>query len=266
MIATILGLTLPMSSGWGLISTQAMPIDSFQPHSTLAQDLWGTDDPQSASIDLEAGLVPHPLEQFSSLSDRAADLTNLQAADSNSPDSSSKPIAPEPEPEPDTQGTINDDYGRRGQGRWYIQGGVGIPYDPEEANFFGLAGAGVTHFFANGHSINAELNSLFFSQSSSDAVGINLGIIGRWHFIRERNWSLYVDGGVGIIGTTSSVPPSGTEFNFTPQVGGGATIQIAEQRRLLLGLRWHHISNANLFDNNPGQNAVLGYVGLDLPR
>ncbi|MEO0377852.1 MAG: acyloxyacyl hydrolase, partial [Cyanobacteria bacterium P01_A01_bin.17] len=126
---------------------------------------------------------------------------------------------------------------------------------------------GITHFFASGHSINVSLNTLDFSQECSDSIGINIDGIARWHFLRKKTWSLFVDGGVGILNTTSRVPLiGGSRFNFTPQVGGGASLRIAEKTRLLMGIRWHHISNANLFEPNDGQDAVFGWVGLDLPR
>ena len=88
----------------------------------------------------------------------------------------------------------------------------------------------------------------------------------RWHFIRQSNWSLFVDGGAGILGTTNDVPSTGASFNFTPQVGGGTTIKLSEQRRVMLGLRWHHISHADLLGANPGRDSLLGYVGIRFPR
>ncbi|MGF1512619.1 MAG: acyloxyacyl hydrolase [Elainellaceae cyanobacterium] len=153
-------------------------------------------------------------------------------------------------------------FGARGSDRWYIQGGAATTFDNE----FALAGAGLSHFFANGHSINAELNGMAFSQEGDDAVGANLNVLLRYHFVRQENWSLYVDGGAGILGTTDNVPSGGSSFNFTPQAGGGATIRLSDAERLMVGLRWHHISNANTFDSNPGRDSVMGYVGLNLPR
>jgi lipid A 3-O-deacylase len=35
--------------------------------------------------------------------------------------------------------------------------------------------------------------------------------------------------------------------------------------RLLVGARWHHISNANLYRDNPGRDSLMGYVGLSFP-
>ncbi|MGJ3251263.1 MAG: acyloxyacyl hydrolase [Elainellaceae cyanobacterium] len=152
-------------------------------------------------------------------------------------------------------------FGSRGLQRWYVQGGGATTFE----NNFGLVGAGVSHFFANGHSVNLELNGMAFDQAGDDAVGLNLAVLLRWHFIRQRNWSLYVDGGAGILGTTNDVPSTGSSFNFTPQAGGGATIRLDDEKRLMVGLRWHHISNAELYEGNPGRDSVLGYVGVNFP-
>lgn len=157
-------------------------------------------------------------------------------------------------------------FGSQGDNRWYIQGAGATSFGGEESGSFGLLGAGISHFFINGHSINLELNSLYFDQTGDNAVGINLTALLRWHFYRQPNWSLYIDGGAGILGTTNDVPSAGSSFNFTPQVGGGATIRLNDEQRLMLGLRWHHISNADLYEANPGRDSVMGYVGLNLPQ
>ena len=157
-------------------------------------------------------------------------------------------------------------YGDRGQHRWYLQGGLGTNLDGSDPGSFGLVGAGLSHFFANGQSLNLELNGLGFIQEGEDAVGLNLALLHRWDFIRRPDWSLYLDGGVGVIGTTSPVPSEGSSLAFTPQAGGGATIRLANDQRLMLGLRWHHISNGNLFEDNPGQDSIYGYLGINFPR
>ena len=159
-------------------------------------------------------------------------------------------------------------FGTKGQKRWYLQGAAATTLDDNESDprRFGLVGAGLSQFFINGHSVNLELNSIYFNQPGDDALGLNLALIMRWHFVRQQNWSLYIDGGAGILGTTNDVPIDAASFNFTPQVGGGATIGLQDQKRLMLGLRWHHISHADLFDNNPGRDSIMGYVGLNFSR
>ena len=98
------------------------------------------------------------------------------------------------------------DFGDRGVKRWYIQGGGATTVDDEEARSFALVGAGISQFFANGHSVNLELNGMSFFQTNDDAVGLNLALLLRWHFYRGQNWSVFVDGGAGILGTTNNVP------------------------------------------------------------
>ncbi len=75
------------------------------------------------------------------------------------------------------------------------------------------------------------------------------------------------------MGTTSDVPEKGASFNFTPQAGVGATFALKsggnapqDNRRLLVGLNWHHISHADLFNANPGRDSIMGYIGVDFPR
>jgi len=153
-------------------------------------------------------------------------------------------------------------FGQAGKQRWYVQGAVASDLDDD---LFGLVGAGVTHFFYDYHSLSLELNGLAFSQPGPDAAGLNLGLILRSHWIRGDKWTLYVDGGAGIIVTTDEVPAVGSSFNFTPQIGGGATFDIGNNNRIMTGLRWHHISNANLYESNPGLDAWFGYVGVNFP-
>ncbi|NJL52375.1 MAG: acyloxyacyl hydrolase [Hydrococcus sp. SU_1_0] len=159
-------------------------------------------------------------------------------------------------------------FGTKGQKYWYVQGAVATTLDREEAfpQRFALAGAGLSKFLFDGHSINLELNSIYFSQPDDDALGLNLALLMRWHFLRQSNWSLFVDGGAGVMGTTSDVPSKGASFNFTPQAGAGVSIKLKEQRQLMLGLRWHHISHADLLVANPGRDSLMGYVGVQFPR
>lgn len=153
-------------------------------------------------------------------------------------------------------------FGTAGKQRLYVQGAVASDFDDET---LGLVGVGVSHFFYDAHSVNLELNALAFDQPGDNALGLNLNFLVRSHWIRGENWSVYIDGGAGIIGTTSDVPTEGSSFNFTPQIGAGATFQINDTQRLMTGLRYYHISNADTFESNPGLDALMGYVGLNFP-
>lgn len=159
-------------------------------------------------------------------------------------------------------------FGDKGEERWYVQGALATTLDRVESDprRFGLAGAGLSKFFINGHSVNLELNTIYFDQPGNNAVGINLALLGRWHIVRQRNWSFFIGGGAGVMNTTSDVPEEGASFNFTPQAGVGTTFALKNNRRLLVGLNWHHISHADLFGANPGRDSIMGYIGIDFPR
>lgn len=159
-------------------------------------------------------------------------------------------------------------FGERGYKTWYIQGAAATTLDNQESDprRFGFVGVGLAKFFANRHSVNLEFNTIYFDQPGENAVGFNLALLGRWHFIKQENWTMYFDGGAGVMGTTNDVPRQAAGFNFTPQVGGGFSIKLNQEQNLLFGLRWHHISHADTFGKNPGRDSLMGYVRLDLPR
>lgn len=159
-------------------------------------------------------------------------------------------------------------FGERGYKTWYIQGAAATTLDNQEPDprRFGFVGVGLAKFFANRHSVNLEFNTIYFDQPGENAVGFNLALLGRWHFIKQENWTMYFDGGAGVMGTTNDVPRQAAGFNFTPQVGGGFSVKLNQEQNLLFGLRWHHISHADTFGKNPGRDSLMGYVRLDLPR
>ena len=173
----------------------------------------------------------------------------------------SQPVTPDPV----------SDYGTKDTWRWSLQGGVGLDLRESE-NVFGLIGGGISYFIIDDLSLDLELNAMYFSQISDDAVGINFALLFRWHFIAEEKWSIYFDGGAGLLGTTAKVPGSmpnesreGSSFNFTPQGGFGFTVEIAENTRFFAGARIYHISNAQIYEGNPGRDNVLFYAGVSLP-
>ncbi len=155
-------------------------------------------------------------------------------------------------------------YGAKGSTRWYIHGGGARDFDDGDDTLF-LFGAGLSHFIADGLALNAELNGVFVNQWGEDAEGANFNLLFRWHFIRERNWSMYMDAGAGLLLTGNDVPANGSSFNFTPQAGLGFTIDLGNDARFLVGARWHHISNANIYNSNPGRDSIMGYAGVSFP-
>jgi len=133
-----------------------------------------------------------------------------------------------------------------------------------DAEQFG-GGVGMSYFIVDDFSIDLELLGWGFSQRGSDAAGGNLNLLFRWHFLRRGPFTLYGDAGAGILITTDDVPYDGSPFNFTPQAGVGASWEFGDDVHLLVGLRWHHISNARIYSDNPARDSLQIYAGISLP-
>ncbi len=155
-------------------------------------------------------------------------------------------------------------FGTRGSSRWYIQGGRGSEFG-DTVNTMTVLGLGYGNFIGRAVSIDVELNGVGHSQFGEDAIGVNFNLLFRWHFLVERDWTVYLDGGAGMQYTNEDVPRLGSKFNWTPQAGIGMSLDVGRDNRVLFGCRWHHQSNANLFDSNPGRDSFLGYIQLNFP-
>ena len=180
----------------------------------------------------------------------------LQLADA--PDQTDLPALPPP-------------FGTKDSMRWFVQAGGAVEFDETE-NIFLLGGGGFSYFMVDDLSLEIEFNLLGFSQQGDDAFGVNFTLLMRWHFLVRDTWSLYVDGGAGLLGTTEIVPgqssdqpEGGANFNFTPQAGAGATFEVAENVRFFGGVRWYHISNANTNESNPARDSLFVYAGVSFP-
>ena len=195
-------------------------------------------------------------------------LTIASAVDAQTVTPDSTPEVETEEIEETEETEVEPRFGEKGYKTWYLQGAAATTLDNQEPDprRFGFVGIGISEFLFNRHSINLEFNTIYFDQPGENAVGFNLNLLGRWHFIKQENWTIFFDGGAGVMGTTNDVPRRAAGFNFTPQVGGGASIKLNERQNLLFGLRWHHISHADLFGRNPGRDSLLGYIRLDMPR
>lgn len=77
------------------------------------------------------------------------------------------------------------------------------------------------------------------------------------------HWPFFLDGTGGYQLADSQIPPGGTVWKFTFGFGGGMEIPLADHSHLLIGVTYHHISNALGRDNerNPSQNEARFWVG-----
>jgi len=123
-------------------------------------------------------------------------------------------------------------------------------------------------FIVDNVELGGELAIWNFDQTGQDAVGGSVSALVRWHFVNEGRLSLFVDGGIGLMGATDEVPEGGTDFNFLPRAGVGGTWRPWDSDlRILMGLRWHHISNARYSgaEDNPSRDGAMLYLGLGVP-
>jgi hypothetical protein len=95
--------------------------------------------------------------------------------------------------------------------------------------------------------------------------GAGLSPIGfKANFNRRGRVKPFVGGSGGAFYFQRPVPvdvPGATRFNFTFEFTGGVQFFTPERRAVTLGYKFHHISNANRSDVNPGLDANVIYVG-----
>jgi hypothetical protein len=158
-------------------------------------------------------------------------------------------------------------FGTAGTEWWTV--GVGVAHNFIDAWDYNLSGS-YSQFLLDDVELVLELSAWYFSQDGEDAFGMNPAMVLRWHLLHppEQPWTVFVDAGVGLLFATDEVPAGGTWFDFTPRVGLGYTHQIADNgTRLLLGARWHHISNARISGDrrNPARDGLMLYSGIMIP-
>lgn len=168
-------------------------------------------------------------------------------------------------PAENLQDAVSQPFGKQGTRLAAFGGGGAIDGDGS-VDLTGFAQ--LTWFIVDDVELGGELGAWHFQQEGEDAAGGSLAALLRWHFVNEGRLSLFVDGGIGLLGATDEVPDGGTEFNFMPRAGVGATWRPWDgEMRVLMGMRWHHISNARSSgaEDNPSRDGAMLYVGLAMP-
>jgi len=155
-------------------------------------------------------------------------------------------------------------FGTAESWRWSLLGGAGHNLDDDSEAFLGV---GFSYFVATRLSLEVEIGGWYFNVEEGSAWGISPNLLIRWHFWEssDQRWTVFGDAGAGLLLATENVPSTGSDFNFTPQLGLGFSRDIGNDNRLVAGLRWHHISNANTRGDNPGQDSLLFFAGVSFP-
>ncbi len=190
---------------------------------------------------------------------RLPDMLMLDSVEHASPLFNLSVIQDEPE-EPDIPQIQS--FATQGTNRWTIQGAYAVH---ESENTFTDIGFGLEFFVIDDLSISTEFNGVYIDQNGHNSAGGNFNLLFRWYFHHEAAWSAYFESGAGFLWTTHNVPIDGSSFNFVPQAAIGISMAMENQARLNLGVGWHHISNADLFDTNPGRDSIMLHAGMSFP-
>lgn len=91
-------------------------------------------------------------------------------------------------------------------------------------------------------------------------------LLWRWNFSPHGRLAPFAELAGGGLWTRAPVPAQTTTANFTAHAGYGLRYFLAPQRSLNVSYRFHHISNGNRLDRNPGVNAHVFMVGLSIVR
>jgi len=153
---------------------------------------------------------------------------------------------------------------------WWTVGALGGA-SVNNGDYSAAAFVGASTFLAEDFELSLDLTAWYLGEDhdeGDDAAAINFNPKLRYHFIHEESYTLFAEAGVGLLLATEEAPEGGSEFNFTPQAGVGATFPLSDgPDRLVVGVNWRHISNANIFgsDRNPGRDDIVAYVAVTFP-
>jgi len=142
----------------------------------------------------------------------------------------------------------------------------------DDAQIFG-GYAGLGYHYRSNASISVILGANFGDKNINRDTGVNQGdffggsiqLLARNHLINYGSWSAFVEAGLGFSVLSDPVPADGTTYNFMLTAGAGITKQLDECTHLILGCRWHHLSNGSFFNPanlNPGYDGKMVYAGL----
>lgn len=130
----------------------------------------------------------------------------------------------------------------------------------------GIVDAGVAWYVADGVAFGVFAEGIYASldedAGDGDSWGGGGGALVRWLFVREATWSMFAEGGCGLVVLSEAVPEQGSTTNFTPRINVGATFALSSTSELLLRAGWFHLSNAQTGDENDGVDALAVGVGV----
>jgi lipid A 3-O-deacylase len=105
----------------------------------------------------------------------------------------------------------------------------------------------------------------FYGQAVSPNNRIEFGcaLMLRWAYpVSDTNLGVFLEGGAGPMYMTQETEEQGTQFNFIDYLGAGLTYAVDEGMDIELGVRYRHVSNAGIDDENSGIDGYTGLLGV----
>ena len=191
----------------------------------------------------------------------------LEALDSKSVGSSLATAATELNRNPEKKNPLKargNDFSR-GTRKWqtYASAAAG---DHGKGEMYALH-AGYGYFLMDYLSVNIDVLGAYIRSGNDDnGVAAGLDVIFRRHFswVNDDLWSVYLDLGGGL--QQQSTDFSGSRhFNFRVMGGGGGTLRVTDQVRMMGGIRYLHISDAGIEGGGGGFDGFMFYGGAMFP-
>ncbi len=111
------------------------------------------------------------------------------------------------------------------------------------------------------HSLLLELPvSLVVTPDDSAMVGINF--LAAYTFTAGKKWQPYLFGGGGPVYSFADIDGMGADLNGNYQFGTGVKYDLGNSHKLLIEVRYHHISNAGSREPNDPLNSIKLLLGL----
>jgi hypothetical protein len=88
----------------------------------------------------------------------------------------------------------------------------------------------------------------------------------RWNFDPHGKLAPYVELAGGLLWTRNPLPEQTTTANFTAHASYGVRYFFQDRTAFVASYTFHHVSNGNRLDRNPGINAHMALVGFSFFR
>ncbi len=107
-----------------------------------------------------------------------------------------------------------------------------------------------------------EAVPLYGQLAPDDIYGLGITpMVARWNFEPQGKYAPFLEVGGGALWTQNAVPVLTTSSNFTAHGSAAVRIFVRPRQAVVVGYRFHHISNGNRLKRNPGINAHVLEIG-----